>query len=60
MKNLIACCGLNCEECEARIATVNDDDALREVVVKKCREEYECPIHKCAQSKNFATFDIYV
>lgn len=40
MKDLIACCGLNCEECEARIATANNDDALREVVAKKWREEY--------------------
>ena len=28
----IAYCGLNCEACEARLATVNDDDALREKV----------------------------
>ena len=40
MKTLIACCGLNCEECEARIATANNDNALREVVAKKWREEY--------------------
>ena len=24
------CCGLNCEECPVFIATVNDDDALRQ------------------------------
>lgn len=30
MKQLIACCGLDCESCDARIATVTDDDALRE------------------------------
>lgn len=30
MRELIACCGLDCEKCDARIATVNDDDALRE------------------------------
>ncbi len=30
MKQLIACCGLNCEACDARIATCNNDDALRE------------------------------
>lgn len=29
---LIAYCGLNCEECKAYIATVNDDDELREKV----------------------------
>ncbi|MCR5347990.1 MAG: DUF3795 domain-containing protein [Bacilli bacterium] len=32
---LIAYCGLNCEECEAYIATMNDDDALREKVAKE-------------------------
>ena len=33
MKNtnqLIGCCGLDCETCDARIATVTNDDALRE------------------------------
>ena len=30
MNELIACCGLDCEKCDARIATVTDDDALRE------------------------------
>ena len=34
MKRLIAYCGLDCEACEARIATVRDDDALREKVAK--------------------------
>ena len=32
MNQYIACCGLNCETCEARIATVNNDDTLREKV----------------------------
>ena len=30
MKQLIACCGLDCENCDARIATINNDDKLRE------------------------------
>ncbi len=30
MNQLIACCGLDCEKCDARIATVTSDDALRE------------------------------
>ena len=34
MKELIAYCGLNCETCEARMATVNNDDALRKKVAK--------------------------
>ena len=34
MNQWIAYCGLNCEVCEARLATVNDDDALRIKVAK--------------------------
>ena len=33
MKNanqLIGCCGLDCERCDARIATMTNDNALRE------------------------------
>ena len=30
MNRFIAYCGLDCETCEARLATVRDDDALRE------------------------------
>ena len=32
---LIAYCGLNCEECEAYIATINNDNNLREKVAKE-------------------------
>ena len=32
MKTYIAYCGLNCETCEARIATIHNDDALRKKV----------------------------
>ena len=34
MKDLIAYCGLDCEACEARTATVNDDDGLRRKVAR--------------------------
>ncbi len=34
MKNNIAYCGLDCEKCEAYIATKNNDDALRQKVAK--------------------------
>jgi hypothetical protein len=34
MNPFIACCGLDCERCEARLATVNDDDALRQKVAR--------------------------
>ena len=32
MEQLIAYCGLDCKACEARIATINNDDALRRKV----------------------------
>lgn len=35
MKELIACCGLDCESCDARIATVGNDDGLRERTAQK-------------------------
>lgn len=34
----IAVCGLDCEKCPARIATINNDDALREKVAKEWSE----------------------
>ena len=30
MNQLIGCCGLDCETCDARIATLTNDSALRE------------------------------
>ncbi len=35
MNPFIAYCGLDCEQCEARLATVHDDRALREKVAKE-------------------------
>ncbi len=35
MKQLIACCGLDCESCEARIATVANDDELRKKTARE-------------------------
>ena len=34
MKNYIAYCGLDCETCEARIATLHNDESLRAKVAK--------------------------
>ena len=34
MRHPIAVCGLNCEKCDAYLATVNDDQALREKTAK--------------------------
>lgn len=35
MKNFIAYCGLDCEKCEARLATINNDNELRTRVADK-------------------------
>lgn len=35
---LIAPCGLDCSKCDARIATVNNDDELRVRTAKFCNE----------------------
>jgi hypothetical protein len=35
MDKLISCCGLNCAACDARIATIQDDDELRKATVEK-------------------------
>jgi len=44
MKDLIACCGLDCESCDARKATLNNDDALREKTAKQWAEANNAPI----------------
>lgn len=38
MRATIAYCGLDCETCEARIATANHDDVLRRKVAKEWSE----------------------
>ncbi len=38
MNRYIAYCGLDCEKCEARIATINNDNNLRKEVAKKWSE----------------------
>jgi len=44
MKKLIACCGLDCEKCDARIATVHNDSALREKTARLWSEINHAPI----------------
>ncbi len=44
MKDYIGYCGWNCETCQARIATINDDDELRSKVAKQWSELYQCEI----------------
>ena len=40
MNKLISFCGINCETCEARIATINNDDKLREETAEKWRKSF--------------------
>ena len=40
MEKLIACCGLNCASCDARIATINDDNELRAQTAEKWKKQY--------------------
>lgn len=43
MEKLIACCGLNCAACDARIATMADDNELRAKTAEKWRNQYGVP-----------------
>lgn len=43
METLISCCGLNCAACEAQIATLANDNALRKATAEKWRTEYNAP-----------------
>ncbi len=40
---MTACCGLDCATCDARRATLNDDQALREATARKWSQEYHHP-----------------
>jgi len=43
MKQLIACCGIDCETCDARIATVSNDNNLKEETARKWSEMFNAP-----------------
>jgi hypothetical protein len=43
MEKLISCCGLNCATCDARIATVKNDDELRKATAEKWKVMYGVP-----------------
>ncbi len=43
-KDMIAYCGLDCEKCDAYLATINDDQALREKTAKLRAELNDAPI----------------
>jgi hypothetical protein len=40
MEKVIACCGLNCAACDARIATLANDNDLRAKVAEKWKAQY--------------------
>ena len=44
MRNMIAYCGLDCEKCDAYLATINNDQALREKTAKLWAELNHAPI----------------
>lgn len=44
MRELIACCGLDCEKCDAYIATKNNDDELRRKTAELWSELNNAPI----------------
>ncbi len=44
MRNMIAYCGLDCERCDAYLATIHDDHALREKTAKLWAELNHAPI----------------
>lgn len=44
MNEMIGCCGLNCEKCDAYLATVNNDQALREKTAKLWAKLNNAPI----------------
>ena len=43
MEKIIACCGLNCATCDARTATVRNDDDLRSATAEKWRVAFNAP-----------------
>lgn len=44
MKDMIGYCGLDCKKCDAYIATINDDQALRKKTAKRWAKLNNAPI----------------
>jgi hypothetical protein len=44
MEKVISCCGLNCASCDARIATLSNDDDLRAQTAEKWGVQYGADI----------------
>lgn len=43
MERLISCCGLNCETCDARIATIQNNDELRKATAEAWQKMFNAP-----------------
>jgi hypothetical protein len=43
MEKIIGCCGLNCATCDARIATLANDDVLRAKTAEKWSVQFNAP-----------------
>lgn len=43
MNKLISCCGLNCETCDAYIATMKNSDELRKQTAEKWQKMFNAP-----------------
>jgi hypothetical protein len=43
MEKLISCCGLNCAICDARIATIKNDNELRKATAEKWSVAHNAP-----------------
>ncbi|MBW6500398.1 MAG: DUF3795 domain-containing protein [Bacteroidales bacterium] len=43
MEKIISCCGLDCATCDARVATMSNDDNLRRVTAEKWKVGYNAP-----------------
>jgi hypothetical protein len=44
MKEMIAYCGINCNECPAFLATMNDDDDMRKMVAEAWSKDFNTVI----------------
>lgn len=47
MNKLISCCGLNCETCDARIATIENSDELRKATAEAWQKMFNAPEIPC-------------
>ncbi len=44
MKKMIACCGVDCATCDAYVATLNNDDALRRTTAERWARQLDVPV----------------